>query len=165
MGNIRWRVWGFAVALAAFLSESPPRYDKGMEHCVLMLEDNRERLDRFAAVLMACAPACKFLHWRNAHRMIRECPPYLASCRLICLDHDLDCVAGESDPGDGLDVARYLAPLQPSCPIVIHSSNGDRATRMLGEFQLHECRVQAILPLGPDWIENFWRQRVERLLQ
>ena len=136
----------------------------GMAGNLLMLEDSGERLARFKAVLSETAPELAWVNWRDAHRMIRECPPYLASCVLICLDHDLDTVPGEADPGDGLDVARFLAPLRPACTILIHTSNGDRATRMVGEFQLYECRVFTILPLGADWIERYWRGRVEALM-
>ncbi len=87
------------------------------------------------------------------------------TCGLICLDHDLNPVVGEGDPGDGLDLARFLAPLRLACPVLIHSSNGDRATRMVGEFQLQDWHVETVLPLGADWIEKYWRERVVRLLE
>ena len=129
-----------------------------------MLEDSGERLERFAAVLAEIAPGVAWMHWRDARRMMRECGAYLGACRLICLDHDLEAAPGEGDPGDGLEVARFLAARRPACPILIHSSNGDGATRMLGEFELAGCRAHTILPLGAEWIERYWRRRVEGLM-
>ncbi|HVT81801.1 MAG TPA: cyclic-phosphate processing receiver domain-containing protein [Phycisphaerae bacterium] len=134
-----------------------------MPDTVLMLEDSPDRLTRFTSVLSTLAPHLHFHHWRNAHRMIRECPPYLPSCRLICLDHDLD-PEGDEDPGDGLVVAKFLAPLRPACPILIHSSNADGARRMIGEFELEEITASTILPLGSDWVERYWRNRLLALL-
>jgi len=136
-----------------------PRYHTPVTNTILMLEDSSERLARFRAVLSNVAPQLQFLHWRNAPRMIRECPPYLHCCRLICLDHDLDPEGGE-DPGDGLAVAKFLAPLRPQCPILIHTSNADGARRMTGEFQLAGIEPRTVLPLGSDWIEHYWREQV-----
>jgi hypothetical protein len=77
--------------------------------CILILEDNPERLEGLARVLGEVVPGMEVVQWRDARRMIRECRAYLDCCRLICLDHDLEPVAGEGDPGDGLEVARHLA--------------------------------------------------------
>jgi hypothetical protein len=96
--------------------------------------------------------------------MIAECREHLRTCSLICLDHDLEPDVDGVDPGDGMDVARVLAPLRPACPILIHSSNGDRSLLMRGAFELEGCRVVTVLPLGADWIEDHWRRRVVELL-
>jgi hypothetical protein len=81
---------------------------------------------------------------------------------------DLDPIPtqdGQSrDAGDGLEVARHLASLRVSCPILIHSSNGDGARRMLGEFELAGCQACTVLPLGEGWIEIYWRKKVASLL-
>ena len=128
-----------------------------------MLEDDPTRLQRFFTVVREISPDLELTYWRNARRMVRESRGYLSSCALICLDHDLEPEEGE-DPGDGLEVARFLAPLRLKCPILIHSSNGDRVRMMVGTFELEECQVSTILPLGADWIESHWRRRVEELL-
>jgi hypothetical protein len=135
-----------------------------MADCILMLEDDAERLRRFAAILAQIAPHLEFRHWRDAHRMIRECAAYLDCCRMICLDHDLEPEAGDRDLGDGLLVAKFLSPLHPACPILIHTSNADGARRMVGEFELEGITVSTILPLGADWIERYWRAKVEEAL-
>jgi len=139
-----------------------------MSQVVLMLEDNADRLTRFSRVLREAWPQLTLHHWRDAAEMIRECPPYLSDCVLICLDHDLDPIPTPDcfsrDAGDGLQVAKFLAAAKPTCPILIHSSNGDGARRMLGEFELACCQACTILPLGEDWIEIYWRRNVTSLL-
>jgi hypothetical protein len=55
-----------------------------------MLEDNAERLERFAGVLRVLEPELPLRVWRDAHAMIREAGPLLALSALISLDHDLE---------------------------------------------------------------------------
>ena len=126
---------------------------------ILMLEDDPTRIARFSAVLSQIT-SLSLIHWRDAHLMIRECAQYLPTCRLIALDHDLEPEFAGVDPGDGLDVARFLAPLGLTCPVLIHSSNGDRVRRMVGEFELNGLSPVTVLPLGADWVEHYWRDKV-----
>src|SRR5438132_13792610 len=101
---------------------------------ILILEDDSERIERFTATLMFIAPSMPLMVWRSARRMIREVEPFLSTARLISLDHDLELGEGErEDPGDGIDVARFLAVRHPVCPVIIHSSNGSRSDWMIGE--------------------------------
>ena len=133
---------------------------------LLMLEDNAERLQRFTTVLRRIDPALKLRVWRSAWLMISEVEPLLPSARLISLDHDLDPEEGASaDPGTGWDIAKFLAALTPACPVIIHTSNGERATWMIGEFELGGWDFHRIPPLGDDWIERDWRRVVRRLLR
>ncbi|MEX0777855.1 MAG: cyclic-phosphate processing receiver domain-containing protein [Phycisphaeraceae bacterium] len=96
---------------------------------------------------------------------IRELEAQLPNAAVISLDHDLysnDATA--PDPGDGLDVARWLAALAPSCPVLIHSSNVERANMMMGELTLGGWDCRRIAPLGDDWIETDWAVVVRQLL-
>ena len=91
---------------------------------VLILEDDLSRIERFKAVLNNIETDFELKVWRNAKKMIRELDGYLKTCILISLDHDLNPIrASGPDPGDGLDVARFLALRTPVCPIIVHSSN------------------------------------------
>ena len=137
-----------------------------MAQTILVLEDDPDRVRRFRACFATLSPQAEVIIWRDAKQMIRECGAYLDRCALICLDHDLVPENGDSpDPGDGLEVAKFLGPLVPKCPIVIHSSNTDRAYQMLGELQLHSCEVMTVLPLGADWVEGYWWPKVEALFR
>jgi hypothetical protein len=132
-----------------------------------MLEDDAERVQRFTATLQQVAPDLRLVVWWNARTMVRELEEYLPRARLISLDHDLDppdptCF---DDPGHGLEVARFLAARAPVCPVIVHSSNRERSTWMMGEFELGGWRSCRVAPLGDDWIEQDWRVAVRRLLR
>jgi hypothetical protein len=131
---------------------------------LLLLEDNAERLERFAAVLQAIDPALPIRAWRDAHVMIREAGPLLPYSVLLSLDHDLEPEWGEPDPGDGYLVAKWLVSQPIIRPVIVHSSNSERSAWMAGEFELAGWRHWRVAPLGDDWVESDWRQVVERLL-
>ncbi|MDB5340970.1 MAG: hypothetical protein JWN70_6589 [Planctomycetaceae bacterium] len=132
---------------------------------ILMLEDEAERLERFSAVLGELAPRLPLKTWRNAHAMIREAGPFLASATMISLDHDLEPEEGCSDPGDGYLVAQWLTSQPIVRPIIIHSSNTERALWMAGEFELAGWKHWRVGPLGDDWVEVDWRHAVRRILK
>ena len=103
--------------------------------------------------------------WRDAPTMIVECASSLDDARLISLDHDLLAQAGaDRDPGNGLEVAEYLASYIPLCPVIIHTSNADRAWSMHNEFRFAGWTVDRVEPLGDDWIPRFWLPKVCELL-
>jgi hypothetical protein len=132
---------------------------------LLMLEDNAERVRRFTATLQALDPTLQLRLWRNAWTMIREVEALLPGACLLSLDHDLDPEEDDcSDPGTGWDLTRFLAALPPVCPVIIHTSNGERARWMCGEFELGGWKYYRVPPLGDDWIERDWRRMVRRLL-
>jgi predicted protein tyrosine phosphatase len=98
--------------------------------------------------------------------MIAEMPALLPSARLISLDHDLDPEGpAAADPGTGWDVVKVLAALPPVCPVILHTSNRERATWMQGELDLGRWRHHRVAPLGDDWIERDWRRVARRLLK
>jgi hypothetical protein len=133
---------------------------------LLMLEDDSERIERFTATWQTLAPSMPLIVWRSARKMIREIDPFLNSARLISLDHDLEQQEGETeDPGDGIEVAKFLAEKPPVCPVIIHSSNGQRSDWMLGEFELGGWQYKRVAPIGDDWIEAYWRDVVRKLLR
>ncbi|MDY3562896.1 hypothetical protein R5W23_004377 [Gemmata sp. JC673] len=128
----------------------------------LMLEDEAERLVRFRAV--AARLGCELVCWPNAHRMIAEMGERLAEAAFISLDHDLE-PEDATDPGDGLDVAKHLAGLSPTCPVIVHTSNSARGDSMMGEFELAGWRRHRVLPIGDDWIEVDWAWHARNLLR
>jgi hypothetical protein len=131
---------------------------------LLMLEDCPERVERFRAVWDALVPDQPMRVWRAVPEMIRDLPVHLPIATVISLDHDLEPVDG-ADPGDGMEVARFLASLAPACPVIVHTSNGDRGTLMMGELELAGWKRHRVYPLGDDWIEADWRRVVRRVLR
>jgi hypothetical protein len=132
---------------------------------LLMLEDDADRLARFAAVVHVLDPTLELRVWREAWKMIREVGPLLPQGRLISLDHDLDPEEGCDDPGTGWEVTKVLAALPPCCPVILHTSNGERGTWMMGEFHLGGWEYHRVAALGDDWIEAHWRHVARKLLR
>ena len=122
-----------------------------------MLEDEEPRLDRFKMILAQHCPSAKLHHWRTAQSFISGFQSSHSTPALICLDHDLFVESPDDpDPGDGRDVAEFLANQSPCCHTIIHSSNAPAADSMY--FTLLEANwdVERIAPIGQDWIESYW---------
>src|SRR4029450_1127554 len=126
------------------------------EKMLLMLEDDCERLARFAATLWAVDPELRLQSWGDGHVMSGGVGPLLKSAKLISVDHDFEPAPGAADPGDGLAVAKFLVSQPVVCPVIVHSSNSERARWMAGEFDLAGWPHGRVAPLGDDWIESDW---------
>lgn len=132
---------------------------------LLMLEDDAERVARFTAVLQALAPELRLQVWRDAHSMIREAGTLLPSTALISLDHDLEPDHDGADPGEGYMVAQWLVSQPIVRPVIVHSSNSERARWMAGAFDLAGWKHWRVPALGDDWIESDWRSVVRHILR
>src|ERR1700722_3418113 len=132
---------------------------------ILILEDNNERVAAFERVVAGLGDGFTLKIWRDAHSMIRECEEYFPSAALISLDHDLNPQPGvTTDPGTGLDVAKFLGDFLPVCPVLIHSSNVDRAYSMQNELRFSNWKPDRVGPLGENWIPTTWLHRIRELL-
>lgn len=124
---------------------------------VFMLEDDHDRISRFAAVLSSHRSGLRFVHWRTSQAFIKSFASLPDPPKLIALDHDLFVDdPSDPDPGDGRDVAAYLAKQKPIAPILIHSSNSIAADSMLFTLRDSGWNVDRIAPIGEDWIEAYW---------
>ena len=98
--------------------------------------------------------------------MIDDLPECLERAKVISLDHDLNRLPGDAaDPGRGYDVATLLAELIPCCPVVIHTSNGERGTWMEGELSRGGWEYDRVYPYDDDWIETQWAHAVHNAWQ
>jgi ADP-ribosylglycohydrolase len=132
---------------------------------ILILEDNDERIAAFQKTIAALGDAFEVKVWRDAPSMVAECEAFFPETALISLDHDLNPMPGATtDPGTGVDVARFLGDFMPVCPVLIHSSNTDRVYSMDNELRFAGWTTDRVGPLGTDWIETSWLRTVKRLL-
>jgi len=132
---------------------------------ILILEDNDERIAGFQKTVAELNGSFELKIWRDAHSMTAECAEFFSSAALICLDHDLNPQPGvTTDPGTGLDVAKFLCGFMPVCPVLIHSSNTDRVYSMHNELRFAHWMADRVGPLGTDWIETTWLRRVRELI-
>ena len=124
---------------------------------ILMLEDESDRLTRFDSVLSKLGEAVEWRHWRTAEDFIAGFKSTDRPPGLICLDHDLFTDhPDDPDPGDGRDVAEFMATQPPCCHVIIHSSNAHAADSMFFTLSDANWDVEKIAPLGQDWIESYW---------
>ena len=132
---------------------------------ILILEDDDERVRRFGEVAARVAPALAVRVWRDAHTMIRDLVECLELASVISLDHDLNRLeSAPNDPGSGYDVAKLLAELIPCCPVIVHTSNGERGTWMVGELSRGKWTHTRVYPDAADWIERAWAHELARWL-
>lgn len=132
---------------------------------VLLLEDNSERIAAFESAVRELGEDWKVQVWRDAATMLEECEDHFGSVHLISLDHDLNPQPGSSrDPGTGLEVAKLLAGHFPFCPVIVHSTNADRAWSMHNELRFAGWKVDQVGPIGDDWVSKLWLPKAREML-
>lgn len=134
--------------------------------CILVLEDDSERLAAFHQVVLELGVGYELRSWRDVPAMIAEAPAYFGQTCLLSLDHDLNPIcANGPDPGTGLDFVNFLcANHRPFCPIILHSSNFERVWSMHNELRFAGWQIERVGPIGKDWIHTSWRRAVRSLL-
>ena len=137
---------------------------------LLILEDNEDRRRQMQACLDGRFPQLAVRFHVSAGDMLEALGLInLDDVALISLDHDLELLPTDDgkliDPGDGRDVAGYLAQQPPSCPVVIHTTNthaGDTMQAMLDEAGWTTSRV---VPYGDlEWIPQIWIRAVRNTI-
>src|SRR5687768_466814 len=101
-----------------------------MPPSVAILEDDAARVLAMRSCLAELLPSVQVVVFDHAERMVEWLDSHLGEVVLISLDHDLPVRRlGDTmeDCGTGRRVADFLASLQPTCPIIVHSSNNDCA--------------------------------------
>lgn len=132
---------------------------------LLLLEDNAERIAAFEAVVGQLGNDWQMRVWRDAHTMIAECEDCFGDTHLISLDHDLNPQPGATrDPGTGLEVAKLFASHFPFCPVIIHSTNADRAWSMHNDLRFGGWTVERVGPIGDDWVGKLWLPKAQEML-
>ncbi len=132
---------------------------------LILLEDDADRVRGFESAVAQLGSVSRLRTWRDAHRMTAECHEVLADAALISLDHDLNKETPESpDPGDGVEVASFLARLPCLCPVILHTSNTDRVWSMHNEFRFGGWDTEHVMPFGTEWIKQSWLPVARKLL-
>jgi hypothetical protein len=132
---------------------------------ILILEDSRDRITGFERAVAELGDGFELKLWRDAPSMITECEQYFSSAALISLDHDLKSQSGATtNPGTGMDVARFLAEFPRVCPVLLHSSSTECALLMRNELRLAGWVADRVGPLGTQWIGTTWVRRMRELI-
>jgi hypothetical protein len=132
---------------------------------ILILEDNEDRIKNFRFAVKSLGENLTLRIWFDAPTMIAEMSSVLNQACLISLDHDLNPQPDvRTDPGTGLEVAEFIAKHSPICPVLIHSTNHEKAWSMHNEFRFAGGQVDRVGPIGDDWVQCLWLPKVKALL-
>jgi CheY-like chemotaxis protein len=133
---------------------------------ILILEDNEDRIRNFQNAVASLGEDFSVKIWNDAPTMIAELSSKLNQACLISLDHDLNPQPNvTTDPGTGLEVAEFLTKQKPICPVLIHSTNHEKAWSMHNELRFAGWPVDRVGPIGDDWIQCLWLPKVKSLLE
>jgi hypothetical protein len=134
------------------------------QRTILILEDDDDRVLGFRSAVASLGREFGVRIWSDAPTMIVECPACLAKACLISLDHDLEALDGEGDPGTGLDVAEFLSLHAPMCPVILHTSNFDGRLAMHNKLRAGGWTVATVPPREADWIQTSWLPIAKKLM-
>lgn len=135
---------------------------------IAVLEDEARREQAMRGILSEY-PAFQAQFFDNAPDMIEWLRSHLAETVLISLDHDLGPNRRRSgqvfDPGTGRDVVDFLIQHPPTCPVIVHTSNGYSAPGMMFAFEYAHWSTIRVVPYNDlDWITQVWAKAVEENL-
>jgi hypothetical protein len=131
---------------------------------ILILEDDDDRLVGFQSAVASLGGDFGVRVWRDAPTMIAECLTCLAKASLVSLDHDLEAVAGATEPGTGLDMAEFLSLHPPVCPVLLHTTNFDGRLAMQNRLRTGGWTVATVPPREVDWIQASWLPMAKKLI-
>jgi CheY-like chemotaxis protein len=136
---------------------------------IVILEDNSDR----QTVMRACL-ADRFYQYDahffdNSAEMISFLDKHLSETLVISLDHDLELKAGPDgrclDPGTGREVADFLAQREPTCPVILHTTNALAAVGMKTVLRDAHWKTRRVVPFDDmRWIETAWFAAIRRAI-
>lgn len=133
---------------------------------IAILDDDERRLAAMVDRLSDRFPAFDALTARSAESFLKLLDSMPEETLLaISLDHDLEPVDGNVDPGTGRDVSRSLAERAAVCPVLIHSTNQLAALAMEDDLKQAGWDVVRILPYDDlAWIDECWFPTIRKRL-
>jgi FixJ family two-component response regulator len=135
---------------------------------IAILEDDERRAEAMRAVVLELG--CEATFFTSAPEMRRWLVDNLPSVRLMSLDHDLgpNRIVGDAlfDPGTGRDVVDMLISNNPTCPVIVHSSNADASVGIIFALEGSGWQARRVYPYDDlDWVRSSWAEAVQELLK
>jgi hypothetical protein len=133
---------------------------------IAILDDDERRLAAMIDRLSDRFPAFDVQTARSAETFLKLLDSLPEETLLaISLDHDLEPVDDNIDPGTGRDVSKKLAERAAVCPVIIHSTNQLAAIGMEDDLSQVGWDVVRILPYDDlAWIDECWFPAIRKRL-
>jgi len=136
---------------------------------IALLDDEPERIRAMESFLECTYPQIGRITFDNAPDMNAWLREHVATCLLICLDHDLGPnrrrMGEVFDPGIGRDVVDLLAQLPPACPVIVHTTNTYARPGMMSTLTDAGWKASYVSPYEDTrWIREVWAEEVRRTL-
>ena len=128
---------------------------------IVVLEDNADRVAVMRDHIADRFPMYDARFFDAAHDAIRFLESHIAETLVIALDNDLEMKVGPDgrcvDPGEGRDVAAFLATKKPVCPVIVHTTNSDAAVAMEQALRGAGWKTRRVIPFDDmNWIATDW---------
>lgn len=140
-----------------------------MANTIFVLEDDEQRTVSMRNLVSTVYPQHDLVFIDNAPDSIDWLHANLHLAVLICLDHDLGPNRQRHghvfDPGIGRDVVEFMVTREPTCPVIIHSTNNPAAYGMRARLKEAGWTWSRIIPYGDlEWISELWFPKVMKHL-
>ena len=140
-----------------------------MPDAVLILEDDPERVARMRPWVERLLPGVEWCCFERAAEAIVWIADRQADAVLVSLDHDLplhhDLDGKVDDFGTGRQVSDFLGRRPPTCPVIVHTSNGPAGDGMVWSLQRCGWPVWRVPAMGDlEWIDFAWGPTLARLI-
>jgi len=140
-----------------------------MTDIIAILEDDPARIAEMRACLAEVLPKVPVRVFENATLMIEWLAEHQGEVVLISLDHDLPLRSQEGeaiDCGTGREVVDFLVTLEPTCPVIVHSSNVQCADGMMFALKDAGWTKSRVYPRDDlAWIREAWVQEIQRYIR
>ena len=127
---------------------------------IAILEDNADRTVAMRSVLAEVLYMYEPHFFPTAPLMVEWLEHHIHETLMISLDHDLELPVqsvDRTDPGTGRDVADALAERVPSCPVVIHTTNGPAGEGMVNVLNDALWQTHRVVPYDDlRWVRETW---------
>jgi hypothetical protein len=137
---------------------------------IVILEDNEDRCIAMRSALTDRFSMYEVCRFAEPSATIAYLESNLNNTILISLDHDLELIPDATngrcrDPGCGREVADYLAQKPPTCPVIIHTTNGSAAAGMERVLREAGWRTHRVVPSDDlEWIASDWIRSVRNAI-
>lgn len=137
-----------------------------MKKCIVVLEDNEDRRNAMKQWLDERLSMYELLLTDDPDEFIRYLRDRANDIIVVSLDHDLYDRADQSTTLTGMLVVDHLMGLQPTFPVLLHTSNNRDGERMQSRLVNRDWYVDWVTPFdGTSWVATAWYYALKKAIR